>query len=217
MLSNVDSEKDESRAETAITFATPATSLLSNSGNPKIKATRKKSFPWIFAVAALFVILILLILLAFIFLKNSSFFAPASLFSSTTPTNHQNKSIQDLTKADWPPPAMNSMLATFSKAAIVSDNTLCSEISRTILLKGGNAIDAGIAASICIGGINGHSSGIGGGFIATIYDKRIQKCITIDASETAPLATNENTFVNNSKDAFIGKFFFSRRAFNKIC
>uniref|UniRef100_A0AC35FV63 Uncharacterized protein n=1 Tax=Panagrolaimus sp. PS1159 TaxID=55785 RepID=A0AC35FV63_9BILA len=146
---------------------------------------------------------LLLLLLVFILLNNTSFTHSSSSSSSLSSSNSK-KLLKDLTKDDWPSQSPNSLQATFSKTAVASDNGLCSEIGRSVLLKGGNAIDAGIATSFCIGGLNGHSSGIGGGFLATIYDSKIKKCVTIDARETAPLATNENTFYNNPKDAFIG-------------
>lgn len=36
---------------------------------------------------------------------------------------------------------------------------------------GGNVIDATIAALICVGVVNPQSSGLGGGFIMTIYNR----------------------------------------------
>lgn len=42
---------------------------------------------------------------------------------------------------------------------------------RNVLLRGGNAADAAVAASICIGALNPHSSGLGGGFMMTFYKR----------------------------------------------
>ncbi|KAK6035970.1 hypothetical protein COOONC_26525 [Cooperia oncophora] len=44
-------------------------------------------------------------------------------------------------------------------------------IFRNILKKGGNAVDASIAVMFCLGVTNPQSSGLGGGFLMTIYNR----------------------------------------------
>lgn len=44
---------------------------------------------------------------------------------------------------------------------------------------GGNAIDATIAALICIGVVNPQSSGLGGGFLMTIYNRSVSSLVFI--------------------------------------
>ncbi|KAH7712347.1 Protein H14N18.4 a [Aphelenchoides avenae] len=94
---------------------------------------------------------------------------------------------------EWPPPS-NSLMGKFTKAAVTCDHGLCSEIGRDILIRGGNAVDASIASLFCLGITNPQSSGIGGGFIMTLYNKTTEKCTVIDARETAPKASTRDMF-----------------------
>jgi gamma-glutamyltranspeptidase/glutathione hydrolase len=71
-----------------------------------------------------------------------------------------------------------------SSAMVASDVPLCSTMGKSILQQGGNAADAAITVALCIGSINSHSSGIGGG--GFILSKNHQDIISIDAREMAP-------------------------------
>ncbi|CAD5206532.1 unnamed protein product [Bursaphelenchus okinawaensis] len=93
----------------------------------------------------------------------------------------------------WPPPS-NSLLGEYSKAAVAADNDLCSEIGRDALLKGGNAVDAAIAALFCIGVMDTQSAGLGGGHFMTIYNATTKSCHVVDARERAPLKATRDMF-----------------------
>ncbi|EYB82326.1 hypothetical protein Y032_0362g3508 [Ancylostoma ceylanicum] len=93
----------------------------------------------------------------------------------------------------WPKASI-SPLGKYSSAAVAADNGLCSEIGRDALLRGGNAVDAAIAALFCIGVMDTHSAGLGGGHFMTIYNSSTQKCTVIDAREVAPKAATETMY-----------------------
>ncbi|XP_068678858.1 glutathione hydrolase 1 proenzyme-like [Montipora capricornis] len=74
----------------------------------------------------------------------------------------------------------------YRHAAVASDNAECSKVGRNILKKGGSAIDAAIATTLCVGVINMHSTGIGGGGFMLVYDSHKRSAEMIDFRETAP-------------------------------
>uniref|UniRef100_A0A183CQC0 Gamma-glutamyltransferase n=1 Tax=Globodera pallida TaxID=36090 RepID=A0A183CQC0_GLOPA len=93
----------------------------------------------------------------------------------------------------WSPPS-HSLLGEYSSAAVAADNELCSEIGRDVLLQGGNAVDAAVATTFCIGVMDTQSSGLGGGHFMTIFNATTRKCHVVDAREVAPAAATENMY-----------------------
>ena len=70
-----------------------------------------------------------------------------------------------------------------------------------MLEKNGSAVDAALSSLICNGLLNMQSMGLGGGFLMTIYDKKKQKTVVLNARETAPLKTHEHMFDGESYEA----------------
>lgn len=70
--------------------------------------------------------------------------------------------------------------------------------SSQIIDEGGSAADSIIAVLICEGVVAPQVVGIGGGFIATIYNKEKRTIESLIARETAPAASTTLMFLNNS-------------------
>jgi gamma-glutamyltranspeptidase/glutathione hydrolase len=66
-----------------------------------------------------------------------------------------------------------------------------------VLRKGGNAVDAAVAAAATLGVTEPFSAGIGGGGFFVYYDARSGEVHTIDGRETAPAAMRSDSFTEN--------------------
>jgi len=83
--------------------------------------------------------------------------------------------------------------------AVATDDGRCSAIGTNVLRQGGNAIDASVAAALCLGVVSPASSGIGGGAFTMIKLANGTE-VAYDSRETAPLSATEvsNTFYSNN-------------------
>ncbi|KAJ7383857.1 hypothetical protein OS493_025733 [Desmophyllum pertusum] len=82
----------------------------------------------------------------------------------------------------------------FKTAAVAADYKTCSEYGVKILRdQNGNAIDAAIATALCVGVVNAHSAGIGGGGFMIIYDKKSGERSVINFREAIAARENAET------------------------
>ncbi|KZT72190.1 gamma-glutamyltranspeptidase [Daedalea quercina L-15889] len=103
----------------------------------------------------------------------------------------------------------NAYIVEATNGAVASENEICSEIGVNSMKQGGNAVDAAVSTTLCIGVLNMFSSGIGGGGFMTIRippssPNASSEVYTIDFRETAPAASNNTMFVGEPMKALFG-------------
>ena len=96
------------------------------------------------------------------------------------------------------PPVLFAADAAFPKHAIATVHPLATEAGQQAFEKGGNAIDAAIAAGLTLGVVDGHNSGIGGGCFFVIH--AADGTVTcIDGREMAPAKAQRDMYVIDGK------------------
>ena len=90
-------------------------------------------------------------------------------------------------------------LATGTGGAVATISEQASQSAMAILNKGGNAVDAAVAAAATLGVTDPFSCGIGGGGFMVIYLAKDKRAITIDHRETAPASFTPQAFLENGK------------------
>jgi gamma-glutamyltranspeptidase/glutathione hydrolase len=78
-----------------------------------------------------------------------------------------------------------------------TSHPLATQVALDILKKGGNAIDAAIAANACLGLMEPISCGIGGDLFAIIWDAKSGKLYGLNASGRSPYSLTRDYFVKN--------------------
>ncbi|KAJ2853248.1 hypothetical protein GGI22_004940, partial [Coemansia erecta] len=97
-----------------------------------------------------------------------------------------------------------STLITARNGAVATDEPRCSAIGADVLRDGGSAVDAAVASALCIGVLQAHSSGIGGGGFMLIRPQDSEPPVLVDFRETAGSAATEDMFIEDIKLAQIG-------------
>eukprot|EP00795_Rhopilema_esculentum_P015621 gene15621-6904_t len=92
----------------------------------------------------------------------------------------------------------------YDRAAVSTDNEICSTVAKDILMKNGSAVDSAIAALFCLGVIQFHSTGIGGGGFMLVYKRKDKQFTAYNFRETVPMNTDLKEFENDRKKTKIG-------------
>ncbi|KAG6009778.1 hypothetical protein E4U21_001208 [Claviceps maximensis] len=90
-----------------------------------------------------------------------------------------------------------------SGGAIATESLECSSIGKDLLARGGNAADALVGATFCVGVIGMYHSGIGGGGFALVRDAN-GSYEAIDFREAAGAAASEDMFQGNVAGSVYG-------------
>jgi gamma-glutamyltranspeptidase / glutathione hydrolase len=93
--------------------------------------------------------------------------------------------------------SVKTATAVGSDGAAASVDTLATRAAIDMLCRGGNAVDAAVAAASVLGVTEPYSCGIGGGGFMVIRTRR-GDVTTIDGRETAPAAMRPDSFMENS-------------------
>ncbi|HEV3397824.1 MAG TPA: gamma-glutamyltransferase, partial [Actinomycetes bacterium] len=94
------------------------------------------------------------------------------------------------------PQPVKQPTATGTGGAIATVDLDASAAGLEVLRKGGNAVDAAVAAAATLGVTEAYSAGIGGGGFMVIYLAGKRRVVTIDGRETAPAAFREDSFID---------------------
>jgi gamma-glutamyltranspeptidase/glutathione hydrolase/leukotriene-C4 hydrolase len=97
---------------------------------------------------------------------------------------------------------MNAASGSFG--IVAADDPRCSAIGADALSKGGNAVDAAIAASLCLGVVSPASSGLGGGAFLLFYNSSDRASAFYDGREVAPQKAYRDMFLKDPKAAQSG-------------
>lgn len=90
-------------------------------------------------------------------------------------------------------------LVTAQHYMVSAAHPLAVQAGKSILAKGGNAIDAAIATQLMLGLVEPQSSGLGGGAFMLYWQAKNQQLTTFDGREKAPAAATEKLFFDHDK------------------
>jgi gamma-glutamyltranspeptidase/glutathione hydrolase len=88
--------------------------------------------------------------------------------------------------------------ATGTRWMVATGHPIATDAAADVFRDGGNAVDAGVAAALTLGVVDGNNSGIGGGCLILIRTPDGQ-FTAIDGRETAPAAAHKDMFMRDGK------------------
>jgi gamma-glutamyltranspeptidase/glutathione hydrolase len=95
-------------------------------------------------------------------------------------------------------PSARSQPAIGTHGAVATVDRIASQAGIDAMRRGGNAVDAAVAAALTLGVVNGYNSGIGGGCFILIRRSN-GEILCIDGRETAPAAASRDMYLRDGK------------------
>jgi gamma-glutamyltranspeptidase/glutathione hydrolase len=92
----------------------------------------------------------------------------------------------------------SATVASGNRGAVATVHPLASQAAIDAFERGGNAIDAAVAASIMLSVVDGHNSGLGGGCLALVR-RGDGQVLALDGRERAPQAATPDMFFRNGQ------------------
>jgi gamma-glutamyltranspeptidase / glutathione hydrolase len=89
--------------------------------------------------------------------------------------------------------------AVSPRGAVAAANPLAAEAGASVMRRGGNAVDAAVAAAFALNVVEPWSSGIGGGGFALVYTARDRRVHAIDFREVGPAGARPDMYVQNGE------------------
>ncbi len=137
------------------------------------------------------------------FLKFSFFvFSTLTLLSCSSSEKTQTPQ-SSVIISDFAKPHRQDYVMTGKKYALATQGILTTKAATEILEKGGNLIDAFVAASFCISVERPHSTGIGGGGFLVFHQAGSKENVVIDFRERAPMKSFRDIYLDK-KGEYLG-------------
>src|SRR5712691_1778285 len=94
-------------------------------------------------------------------------------------------------------PKYEAFVATSRQGMVVTAGDQASEAGVEMLRRGGNAVDAAVAAAFAVSVLRPQSTGIGGGGFFLLYLAKSKKTLAIDFRERAPVRATHDMFLRD--------------------
>ncbi|MCI0468328.1 MAG: gamma-glutamyltransferase [Beijerinckiaceae bacterium] len=112
-------------------------------------------------------------------------------------------------EAPWPPPIVSQgarfLPVLASRGMAVTQEGTAARTGVDILRRGGNAVDAAVAAGLALAVTLPRAGNLGGGGFMLVYLAKEKKTVAIDYRETAPAGTTQDVFLNEAGEAVAAK------------